>query len=76
MKNQYVGDIGDYGKYGLLRFLANKGIKIGVNWYLTENDLTNDGNKTDYLKDDKEKLNIYNKCLMRNFKLRVIKIKK
>ena len=37
MKNQYVGDIGDYGKYGLLRFLAEKGIRIGVNWYLTEN---------------------------------------
>lgn len=55
MKNQYVGDIGDYGKYGLLRFLANRGVKIGVNWYLTKNDLTNDGNKTDYLKDDKEK---------------------
>lgn len=38
MKNQYVGDIGDYGKYGLLRFLASYGIKIGVNWFLTEND--------------------------------------
>ena len=38
MKNQYVGDIGDYGKYGLLRFLAEHGIKIGVNWYLTKND--------------------------------------
>ena len=38
MKNQYVGDIGDYGKYGLLRFLASNGIKIGVNWFLTEND--------------------------------------
>ena len=24
MKNQYVGDIGDYGKYGLLRFLRDK----------------------------------------------------
>ena len=36
MKNQYLGDIGDYGKYGLLRFLAKKGVKIGVNWYLTE----------------------------------------
>ena len=49
MKNQYVGDIGDYGKYGLLRFLAEKGVRIGVNWYLTENDKTTDGNKTEYL---------------------------
>ena len=38
MKNQYLGDIGDYGKYGLLRFLAIRGIKIGINWYLTEDD--------------------------------------
>ena len=51
MKNQYVGDIGDYGKYGLLRFLANHGICIGVNWYLTENDESSDGKFTDYLKD-------------------------
>ena len=27
MKNQYVGDIGDYGKYGLLHFLAEHGIR-------------------------------------------------
>ncbi len=38
MKNQYVGDAGDYGKYGLLRYLARNGIRIGVNWYLTEDD--------------------------------------
>ncbi len=54
MKNQYVGDIGDYGKYGLLRFLAQKGIHIGVNWYLTDNDSTRDGKFTDYLKDTRE----------------------
>ena len=46
MKNQYLGDIGDYGKYGLLRFLASKGIQIGVNWYLTKNDNSNDGRGT------------------------------
>ena len=50
MKNQYVGDIGDYGKYGLLRFLANRGIKIGVNWYLTDDDGSSDGKFTKYLK--------------------------
>ena len=50
MKNQYVGDIGDYGKYGLLRFLASRGVKIGINWYLTENDNSNDGRFTGYLK--------------------------
>lgn len=49
MKNQYVGDIGDYGKYGLLKFLANQGIRIGINWYLTENDGSTDGKFTKYL---------------------------
>ena len=53
MKNQYVGDIGDYGKYGLLRFLAQQGIAIGVNWYLTENDKTGQGGDNSYL--DREK---------------------
>ena len=28
----------DYGKYGLLRFLANNGRNIAINWYLTPND--------------------------------------
>jgi len=49
MKNQYVGDIGDFGKYSMLRAFINAGIKVGVNWYLTEDDGSNDGKFTDYL---------------------------
>ena len=49
MKNQYFGDIGDYGKYGLLRFLAQNGVKIAVNWYLTTNDGSGDGKHVSYL---------------------------
>ena len=56
MKNQYVGDIGDYGKYGLLRFLASHGIKIGVNWFLTENDGSTDGKFTTYLKNPADRV--------------------
>ena len=56
MKNQYVGDIGDYGKYSLLRFLASHGIKIGVNWYLTENDGSTDGRFTTYLKNPADRV--------------------
>lgn len=56
MKNQYVGDIGDYGKYGLLRFLASYGIKIGVNWFLTENDGSTDGKFTTYLKNSADRV--------------------
>ena len=49
MKNQYACDVGDYGKLGLLRHFANNGIKIGVNWYLTEDDGSNDGKHIGYL---------------------------
>ena len=56
MKNQYVGDIGDYGKYGLLRFISGRGIKIGINWYLTENDGSTDGRFTTYLKNPAERV--------------------
>jgi hypothetical protein len=53
MKNQYFGDVGDYGKYAMLRYLAINGISIAVNWYLTEDDGSNDDKFTSYLdKDD------------------------
>lgn len=55
MKNQYIGDIGDYGKYSMLRYLEKNGIKIGINWYLTENDDSNDGKFTTYLDNSKER---------------------
>ena len=34
MQDCYAGDIGDFGKLGLLRCLSQKGLKIGVNWYM------------------------------------------
>ncbi len=55
MKNQYTGDIGDYGKYGMLRYLEKNGITIGINWYLTENDSSNDGKFITYLDNSKER---------------------
>lgn len=55
MKNQYCGDIGDYGKYGLLRYLAQEGIKIGINWYLTADDGSNDGKFIAYLDKESER---------------------
>ena len=50
MKNQYVGDIGDYGKYGLLRYFAKQGVRVGINWYLTGDDGSRDGRFISYLK--------------------------
>ena len=42
MQNKYVGDIGDFGKYGLLREIFGRpeepgtgcGLTLGVAWYL------------------------------------------
>ena len=39
MQNRYTGDIGDFGKYGLLRALCSpvgeiQRLQLGVVWYL------------------------------------------
>lgn len=36
MQDRYAGDIGDFGKFGLLKALQKQGFKIGINWYRTE----------------------------------------
>ena len=51
-----MGDIGDYGKFGLLRFLSGAGdYNLGVNWYLTPDDGSSDGKYIDYLDEDSRK---------------------
>lgn len=56
MKDQYFGDIGDYGKYGLLRFIASHDMTIAVNWYLTPYEpFSNDGNMRGYLERDSDR---------------------
>ncbi len=47
MKNQYFGDVGDFGKYALLLAIS-KGLSLGINWYLTPDDASNDGKHIDY----------------------------
>ena len=51
MQNRYAGDIGDFGKLGLLRQLQlNTQLSIGVNWYLVPDESHNgDGQHIDYL---------------------------
>jgi hypothetical protein len=56
MQNRYVGDIGDYGKYALLRHLcgSEKGglIRLAVVWCLFPDEtLSNDGKHISYLRD-------------------------
>jgi|LFRM01.2.fsa_nt_gb hypothetical protein len=36
MQSRLVGDIGDFGKYGMLRCLLSAGCRLGINWYLTD----------------------------------------
>lgn len=52
VQDAYVGDIGDYGKYGLLRVLAGHGLRLGVNWYAVASQKTgkqDDGKFIQYL---------------------------
>ena len=50
MQDRYTGDIGDFGKLGLLRQLTSTGLSIGVNWYRTPDETHNsDGLHIDYL---------------------------
>ena len=71
MKNQYVGDINDYRKYGLLRILSKLDkVRMAVCWMLTQDDQRSDGGKTAYLqkpdrwKDyDKELFDSLSQCL-------------
>lgn len=50
MQNRYAGDVGDFGKFGMLRALAQSKLKIGVNWYLVpDENHNNDGIHIGYL---------------------------
>lgn len=42
MQDRYTGDIGDFGKLGLLRVLQEQNLLIGVNWYLTPDETHNE----------------------------------
>ncbi len=52
MQDRYAGDIGDFGKYGLLRALCGDDLRLGVLWYAFEGDrkqAPNDGRHTSYV---------------------------
>jgi len=65
MQNNFVGDIGDYGKYGLLRQICAAGLSLSVNWYkvvpssVSRHD---DGKYIDYL-NNPEKFRSYDPSL-------------
>ena len=50
MKNQRFGDVNDFWKYGLLRALASaSGLRLGIVWFLTEDDGCVEEGSFDYL---------------------------
>jgi len=54
MQDRYVGDIGDFGKYGLLNCIGSTTrLRLGVNWYLTsptkKEEKSGDGKLINYL---------------------------
>jgi hypothetical protein len=53
LQNRYVGDVGDYAKYGLLRMMTgDTGFRWGVVWCLFDDENHNDdGRHIGYLKD-------------------------
>ena len=58
MQNRYAGDVGDFGKIGLLRQIKRSELDIGVNWYLApDEDHNSDGKHIGYIVDPR-----YNNC--------------
>ena len=54
MQDRYAGDVGDFGKLGMLRCMEDFGLKVGINWYLVGDEShNNDGKHIGYLEDEK-----------------------
>lgn len=67
MQNKYVGDVGDFGKYGLLRALSGvrqpgRKLTIGVVWYLTPDDDRPGGTLDTYLGPTPRNLRRFRDC--------------
>jgi hypothetical protein len=54
MQDRFVGDIGDFGKYGLLNFICGnaektgESFRLGINWYLFQPETTDKEMKLDH----------------------------
>lgn len=68
MQDRYAGDVGDFGKFSLLKFLfGDTNYKIGVIWYLYPDESHNaDGGHTDYV--DRQAFLDYDKELCEKLK--------
>jgi len=67
MQDRYVGDVGDFGKYGLLNEICKKSngsVRLGINWfYVTrEEKQRGDGRHISYLSDENKDSKKYAVC--------------
>jgi hypothetical protein len=64
MQDRYCGDVGDFGKYGLLRWVCrDTHLRLGVNWYLVPDESGNaDGRHTRYLDPTEENKRRFREC--------------
>ena len=67
MQDRYTGDIGDFGKYGLLRSLTSPETgsppRLGIVWYLTpDENQSPDGQHTGYLHLEERKRQHFTAC--------------
>lgn len=64
MQDRYCADVGDFGKYGLLRWLCREtGLHLGVNWYLVRNESGSaDGSHISYLNPTEENKRRFREC--------------
>lgn len=67
MQDRYAGDVGDFGKYGLLNEIYKKSngiIRLGINWfYVTKEEKQKEDRKTfNYLSDEAKDSKKYRAC--------------
>jgi len=62
IQNQYVGDIGDFGKYGFLKALCVNALRLGIVWYLVPNEGNSDGKFINYLVPSKQNIKRFKSC--------------
>jgi hypothetical protein len=63
VQDRYVGDVGDFGKYGLLRALCADDLSLGVVWYLVpDEEGTADGGQVGWANQDTSTMRRYMPC--------------
>ncbi len=63
MQDRYVGDVGDFGKYGMLKALCGDDLSLGMVWYLYPDEEDNgDGSHVAYLEPTPQNLRRFRDC--------------